>query len=640
MINLGMFRYSHALLAFIAVLALGSLIANSLVVTQQRRHQTVEAQRNMQRELALMGTTVREALLSRNYQTVEQFLNQWAMEDKRVVELKATAPNGFVLVHYRRAQPTEYPFPADRDVRFGNQLLMHLEMVRDFAPVEEELNSVRNHLLIGSLLFVFVLGVFLWVTVRRMALLPLERVEEELRKHRYRLEHLVQERTAELSSRNQQLRHEIAERENAEEALRSHAERLRTLRNIDQAILAAQSPQEIAQSALSHFHKLVPCQRVCVTAFDPESREGTILAISADTETRLKAGYRFTLDIAGLPEKLQHGEVLYVEDITAATQRTPLEDILREEGVVAYLIIPLTYRGQLIGTLHLGSKQPGQCAPQSMVVAHETAELLAVAIQQSRLHTQIERHAAELEQRVAERTAELRETNKELEAFAYSVSHDLRSHLSTLQSFADFLGEHYAPQLDTEGRNLIASIIDSARSMDALIENLLTYSRLSRTDFRMEPLALESVVDEVLTQLGTPIREKEAQIEVVRPLGEVIGVRPVLQQVISNLLSNALKFVAPGVKPHIRIWLEQLDSRSRLWVEDNGIGIAAEDQERIFQVFERLPGAGGYPGTGIGLATVQRGVSRMGGRVGVESEVGHGSRFWIELPGTLTQAVA
>lgn len=640
MTKLGMLRYSHALIAFIGVLLLGSLIADSLVVAQQRRHRTADAQRNIQHEMALLGTTVREALLSHNYQTVEQFLNQWAMEDNRVVEIKATAPNGFILVHYQRKQSTEHPLPAEHDVRFRKQLLMHLEMVRDFAPVEEELDSVRNKLITVSLFFVSVLGMFLWVTVSRMALLPMEQVEQELRKHRHRLEHLVQERTSELSASNQKLRAEIAERENVEEALRSHAERLRTLRTIDQAILAARSPEEIAENALSHIHKLVPCQRVCVTVFDRESRQATILAVSADSETRLKAGNSFSLDITGLPERLQQGEVLYVEDIKKATQLTPMEETLREEGVGAYLIIPLINRGQLIGTLHLGSKQPGQCAPQSMVIAHEIAELLAVAIQQSRLHAQVERHAAELEQRVAERTAELQETNKELEAFAYSVSHDLRSHLSTVQGFADFLSEQYTSQLDAEGQDLIASIIDSTRSMDALIGDLLAYSRLSRTEFHMESLSLEPVVDEVLVQLDTTIQEKEAQIEVVRPLGEVMGVRPVLQQIISNLLSNALKFVAPGVKPHIRIWLEQMDSHSRLWVEDNGIGIAAEDQERIFQVFERLPGAGGYPGTGIGLATVQRGVSRMGGRVGVDSEVGHGSRFWVELPGTITQAVA
>jgi signal transduction histidine kinase len=113
---------------------------------------------------------------------------------------------------------------------------------------------------------------------------------------------------------------------------------------------------------------------------------------------------------------------------------------------------------------------------------------------------------------------------------------------------------------------------------------------------------------------------------------QVVAHPTTLAQAVANLLSNAVKFVAPGTRPRVRVWAEESEGWVRLWVEDNGIGIAPDDHERIFRVFERLHGVDVYPGTGIGLAIVRRGVERMGGRVGVESELGKGSRFWIELP--------
>jgi len=167
--------------------------------------------------------------------------------------------------------------------------------------------------------------------------------------------------------------------------------------------------------------------------------------------------------------------------------------------------------------------------------------------------------------------------------------------------------------------------------MDRLIRDLLAYSRVSRMEMRPAPVDLREVVQEALAQLEAAIQEREAQIAVVEPLPSVLAHRSVLAQVVENLLSNAVKFVAQGVRPRVRVWAEGHGDWVRLWVEDNGIGIAPEHQERIFRVFERLHGVEAYPGTGVGLAIVRKGIERMGGRVGVESEVGQGSRFWIEL---------
>ncbi|BDA69370.1 hypothetical protein CAL7716_035360 [Calothrix sp. PCC 7716] len=235
-----------------------------------------------------------------------------------------------------------------------------------------------------------------------------------------------------------------------------------------------------------------------------------------------------------------------------------------------------------------------------------------------------------LEQRVQERTLQLQEVNAEMEAFAYSISHDLRAPLRTMQGFAQALQEDYGDQLDEIAQEYIQYITEGAVQMDALIADLLSYSRLTRVQIELQQVDLNSVVTEALKQLGASIKEKHALIT-IDTLPLVMAHRPTLMQVITNLISNAIKFVEPATQPKVHIYAHEQQNSVYLWVEDNGIGIAPEHQERIFRVFERLHGAESYPGTGIGLAIVRKAVERMGGKVGVESQVNSGSRFWIEL---------
>ena len=239
---------------------------------------------------------------------------------------------------------------------------------------------------------------------------------------------------------------------------------------------------------------------------------------------------------------------------------------------------------------------------------------------------------AELEERMAQRTSELQETNAELESFAHSVSHDLRAPLRAMEGFAIALAEDYGDRLDDEGRNFATRIVDSARRLDTLISDLLSYSRLGRAHLSIQQVALHQVVQEVLEQLKTEIADRNATILVEDRLPAVQGHQATLVQVISNLVTNALKFVGPEA-PRVRIWAEQRErDMIRLCVKDKGIGIDPSYHDRIFRIFERLHGVESFPGTGVGLAIVSRGCERLGGRCGVDSDVGQGSCFWIELP--------
>ena len=192
--------------------------------------------------------------------------------------------------------------------------------------------------------------------------------------------------------------------------------------------------------------------------------------------------------------------------------------------------------------------------------------------------------------------------------------------------------DEYTDKLDQEAKEYGERIRGAAARMDQMIQELLSYSRLTLMEFQMQPIRLSRLVKDAVAQIEWELEQKNATLNIKRSQHQVLGNYAVLAQVVTNLLTNALKFVASETVPMITIRDELKGDFVRVWVEDNGIGIAPEHQERIFRIFERLHGRESYSGTGIGLAIVEKAISRMNGRVGVESELGNGSRFWFELP--------
>jgi PAS domain S-box-containing protein len=243
------------------------------------------------------------------------------------------------------------------------------------------------------------------------------------------------------------------------------------------------------------------------------------------------------------------------------------------------------------------------------------------------LMDQVKRHTEELELRIAERER----TNAELEAFSYSVSHDLRAPLRAIEGFSQALMEEYSHLFDDTAKDYLEQVIGASTRMNRLVQDLLNYSRLSRTELALDTVDLDAVLAAALKELSA--KERSSVSIANHRRARVLAHEPTLVQVLGNLISNALKFHVPEQPPQvtINIGTGTRQKTVKVSVTDRGIGIAPEHQERIFQVFERLHGIEDFPGTGIGLAIVKRGTERMEGRYGLESSLGKGSTFWIEL---------
>ena len=279
---------------------------------------------------------------------------------------------------------------------------------------------------------------------------------------------------------------------------------------------------------------------------------------------------------------------------------------------------------------------------EQLTEAHAALRESELALRQAQ--AELGTHAGQLERLVSDRTAELRASHEHLEAFVYSIAHDLRAPLRSMEGFSALLLEEVGSQLSPASQEYAWRINRSAQAMDALLRDLLDFSRLTQQQICLVPVNLGVVLRNVVSRLETQIQEANASLELPGPFPFVLGHEATLSQVLLNLLTNALKFRNPNAPAVVRAWAEEYGdvasphwapgeargTRVRMCVEDRGIGIAPEHQQQIFKLFTRLNGEK-YPGTGVGLAIVQKGVQRMGGTVGIKSTEGEGVRIWFDL---------
>jgi PAS domain S-box-containing protein len=249
-----------------------------------------------------------------------------------------------------------------------------------------------------------------------------------------------------------------------------------------------------------------------------------------------------------------------------------------------------------------------------------------------RAHELLADKAEHLESLVQQRTARLQETIAELEAMSYSIAHDLRAPLRSLEGFSRIVLDEHSANLAPTAQDYLRRIARAAERMDRLTRDVLSYSRVAEAAAARERVDVELIVHD-LVETYPQLGPSEADIEIAGPLPPVLGNLALISQVFSNLLGNAVKFVAPGIRPRVQVSAERRGEhgeRARFSIADNGVGVPAAQRHKIFGIFERLSLS--YEGTGIGLAIAKKAVERMGGSIGVDARPEGGSVFWVELP--------
>ncbi len=244
--------------------------------------------------------------------------------------------------------------------------------------------------------------------------------------------------------------------------------------------------------------------------------------------------------------------------------------------------------------------------------------------------TRIAAEISKLNEELAKKNQALIQTVEELESYSYSISHDMRAPLRSMHGFSQILMDECSEGLSPEHFSYLKKINSGAERLDQLIRDVLSYSLVSRSKFKIQPLDLDRLTRDVLEQYPG-FQAPDVNIQIEGRLPRVMANEATLTQCLSNLLGNAIKFVAQGAKPRVRISAETIGDECRIWFVDNGIGIASVDVDRIFGIFVKVHPTEKYGGTGIGLSIVRKAAEKMNGKVGVESTLHEGSRFWLQL---------
>lgn len=425
---------------------------------------------------------------------------------------------------------------------------------------------------------------------------------------------------------------DITDRKQAAERLKLYNQRLGILHRIDKGIISAHSSEEIANTVLQFLRHIIACSNVHLMLFEKDASKACIFASDGDVGPVFHESVLFNVPVQKQLNELCSGYVLSFNGISEFEGLfSPVAGRISPEAFLSAISAPLLLDGELIGSLNLLAAEHDFFNDDHQEIVQEIANQLAIAIQQARLNEQVERHSCVLEESVRQRTSQLEAANKELEAFAYSVSHDLRSPLRAIDGFSRIIVEDYADKLDEEGNRLLGVVRENAQKMDKLITDLLSLSRVSRNEMNLTNIDMAGMAESVYRELASSEIRSRFNIN-ISPMPEGYGDPVLVKQVWINLISNAIKYTLPRDEPVISIGGYRENGNNVYYVKDTGVGFDPKYGHKLFGLFQRLHTEKEFEGTGVGLAILQRIVHRHSGKVWAEGMVNEGATFYFSLP--------
>ena len=527
------------------------------------------------------------------------------------------------LAEIRRLQAGELPFfeIENRYVRKDGQPVW----VHKFVSVLPDATGRPVHLL----------ALVTDVTERKRAEGTLRRLNEEL-------EQRVEERTEELRETVAQLEEEMSDREEAEQKAAALGRLYRLLTRVYEAIVHAQEQEGLFRQACRIMMEEGDFLLCWIGRVDWQA--GLVRA-AAQFDLLDDYPQNITISLGDVPEgrgptgvAVRQGRWDVCLDIAADPRMDPWRKEARARGFKSSAAFPLFVGGRVEGVLTLYSGQKGFFDTEEISALNSLAQEISFAMEsmdrearRRQAEAEIHRLNEELEQRVKERTAQLEFANRELEAFTYSVSHDLKAPIRAIQGFSRMLASEHASRLDEEGLRLLDVIVDNTRTMGNLINDLLALSRLERQQLSKSVVDMEAISKQAFLQLWAEAPGRDLQLIVADP-PPAFGDPKLLTQVMLNLLDNAIKYTKSRKSAVIEVGGQVADQETVYYVKDSGVGFDERYAGNLFGVFQRLHGREEYEGSGVGLAIVQRLVLRHGGRVWAEGKVNQGATFFFALP--------
>jgi len=427
---------------------------------------------------------------------------------------------------------------------------------------------------------------------------------------------------------------DITERRLAQDQRNNYANRLEILRKLDSIVLETLSFDSVCSAAVESLRKLIPFTVLTVNVIEGENVR--IAALHKPTE-----GYDYIHSKVSLPPnmdyldylKTQKNIVLNESPLSFLPPKMPVARQLVEDGQKSFMYNAMILQEKMVGFLWFTSDKEGFFNAEHEEIANEFADQLALVLHHLLLIEQIQEHADDLEHRVEERTSELKTANRELESFTYTVAHDLRTPLRSIDGFCSILKEDHAPQLTLDAVAHIDTVIKTTHKMDTLISELLELAKLNRNTLKYSEVDMKVLVSEVIHEVLSAKTTPDFDIH-IDDIPACRADMALMSLVWQNLLENAIKFTLPCPQRSIKIGFRDAETEIIYYVQDSGVGFEMKYVHKIFAVFQRLHTEREFEGTGIGLAMVKKVIDRHNGRVWAESTLNAGTTVYFSIPKT------